>query len=53
MFKDFLHYILNRSSYSQFKAKKLYDKLKFNNKNFEIEWNHYLLGELTTEQFGI
>ena len=53
----FINEVMCRRASNQVKAVHIWDELKYRYSSetrtgFEIEWNHYKLGELTAEQFA-
>lgn len=65
LFEEFRNNVFCRRTVNQDKAKELWELIKcFQDVNpkifmstsdiqqFEIEWSHYLMGELTPEEFG-
>ena len=56
-FESFTNNVLCRRDTNQHTAKGIWKELKNHipenkRREFETEWNHYLLGELNTDEFG-
>jgi len=57
-FNDFVNNVYCRRELNQHKAHKIWDEIKEIIPNnirqlFEIEWNHYCMGEFESDKFGI
>ena len=53
----FRNQVCCRNNNNQFLARKIWNKIKSNfdekiRRDFEIEWSHYMLNEMSTSQFG-